>query len=357
GHHRSTFTPHDRGAPAHRRRHPRLPVEVGPVRGSRRAARLLRDQGPHRRGRPLPLGPEHLPGALQRLHLGVDRRGLHARLRHHRAHQLRPRRRLHARLVRLGRPVRHARPDARDGSRRALRRPAGHADHRDDRVRLAQRDDREGGLPAAAQRAQARAAHHRGRLLLHPAERRPPLGGRLAQLGRRPHPGPAGGRHDRRRRRPARGPARDPGDDPARARDDHLHQHVAARQGHARHRAGPRRRAPAGHQRRHDDLDDLPDRRHARRRGGPHLRPVPDDDLVLPGLPGRPHRLHRGGHGRHRQPQGRRPRRPHHRRHPADLGQPDRHGVDPGDRVRLPHPDHGLPAAGAHRRADEGGGL
>ena len=36
------------------------------------------------------------------------------------------------------------------------------------------------GLPAAAQRAQARAADHRGRLLLHPAERRPAVARRLA---------------------------------------------------------------------------------------------------------------------------------------------------------------------------------
>ena len=37
------------------------------------------------------------------------------------------------------------------------------------------------GLPATAQRAQAGAAHHRRRLLVHPAERRPALARRLAQ--------------------------------------------------------------------------------------------------------------------------------------------------------------------------------
>ena len=52
------------------------------------------------------------------------------------------------------------------------------------------------------------------------------------------------------------------------------------------------------------------------------------DDLVLPGLPGRADRLHGRRHGRHRQPPGRRARRADHRRHPADLRQPDRHRVD-----------------------------
>ena len=45
---------------------------------------------------------------------------------------------------------------------------------------VAQRDDRAGRLPAAAQRAQARAADHGGRLLVHPAERRPAVARRLA---------------------------------------------------------------------------------------------------------------------------------------------------------------------------------
>ena len=40
---------------------------------------------------------------------------------------------------------------------------------------VAQHDDRAGRLPAAAQRAEARAAHHRDRHELHPAERRPAL--------------------------------------------------------------------------------------------------------------------------------------------------------------------------------------
>ena len=77
---------------------------------------------------------------------------------------------------------------------------------------------------------------------------------------------------------------------------------------------------------------------------GPHLRALPDRRLVLRGLPGRPDRLHRRRDGRHRQPQGRRARRPDHRRHPADLRQPHRPGVDAGDRLRVPDADHGLPA-------------
>ena len=42
-------------------------------------------------------------------------------------------------------------------------------------LRRAQRDDRAGRLPPAAQRAQAGAADHRDRHVVHPAERRPAL--------------------------------------------------------------------------------------------------------------------------------------------------------------------------------------
>ena len=58
-------------------------------------------------------------------------------------------------------------------------------------------------------------------------------------------------------------------------------------------------------------------------------------------------------HGRHRQPQGRGARRADHRHDPADLRQPDRDGVDAGDRVRLPRPDPRVPsrrACSARRR-------
>ena len=50
-------------------------------------------------------------------------------------------------------------------------------------------------------------------------------------------------------------------------------------------------------------------------------------------------------------------RRADHRLHPADVRQPVRVGVDAGDRVRLPDPDHGLQAVGPARRADEGRGM
>ena len=58
--------------------------------------------------------------------------------------------------------------------------------------------------------------------------------------------------------------------------------------------------------------------------GGPGVRALPDDHLVLPGLPGRADRLHRRRHGRHRQPLGSRARRSDHRLHPADRRRPHR---------------------------------
>ena len=58
-------------------------------------------------------------------------------------------------------------------------------DRGDGGQRRAQHDDRAGRLPAAAQRAEARAAHHRDRHELHPAERRPAL---ARHAGQRPRP-------------------------------------------------------------------------------------------------------------------------------------------------------------------------
>ena len=63
----------------------------------------------------------------------------------------------------------------------AVLRAAAHADRGDDRLGHAQRDDRAGRLQTPAQRAEAGAADHRRRLLLHPAERRPALEGRLSR--------------------------------------------------------------------------------------------------------------------------------------------------------------------------------
>ena len=64
-----------------------------------------------------------------------------------------------------------------------------------------QHDDRAGRLPAVAQRAEARAADHRRRLLLHPAERRPAVARRLAGGHPGPDPLAARGLLDRRGRR------------------------------------------------------------------------------------------------------------------------------------------------------------
>ena len=106
---------------------------------------------------------EPRPGDLERGDLGADRDRLHARLRDHRADQLRPRRRVHDRLVHRGRVLGldRTRPDHRTA--RAGPRAVADADRVDAGVRLAQRADRAGRLPAAAQRAEARAADHRGR--------------------------------------------------------------------------------------------------------------------------------------------------------------------------------------------------
>ena len=90
------------------------------------------------------------------------------------------------------------------------------AHRRDGRLRRAERDDRAGRLPAVAQRAQARAADHRGRLLVHPAERRPAVARRLAGRASTTSSTPSrscsrsSASHDHARRR-----ARLRGDDPA----------------------------------------------------------------------------------------------------------------------------------------------
>src|SRR5204862_177669 len=61
--------------------------------------------------------------------------------------------------------------------------------------------------------------------------------------------------------------------------------------------------------------------------------------------------------GRYREHQGRCPRGDHHRLHPADLGQPDRTGLDAGDRVRVPDSDHDLQTPGPDRRGNPGSRL
>ena len=158
---------------------------LGPDRGARGAADLLRHHRPdkrlpgRRRGGPcgdpsrsVQAGLQLRRRPVQRRDLGADRDRVHPRLRDHRADQLRPRRRVHDRLLHRRRPVGDARARAHHRCPGAGRRPARDADHRDARDGVAERPDRAGRLPAAAERAQARVADHGGRLLVHPAERR-----------------------------------------------------------------------------------------------------------------------------------------------------------------------------------------
>ena len=92
-------------------------------------------------------------------------------------------------------------------------------------------------------------------------------------------------------------------------------------------------------------------------RGGPGVRALPDERLVLPGLQGRPDRVHGRGDGRYRQRPRRGARRAHHRRHPGAGRFAAGPAVDRGGRVRLPDRDHGPAPARAPRRGDEGGRM
>src|SRR5262249_24540238 len=161
----------------------------------------------------------------------------------------------------------------------------------------------------------------------------------------------------RRRGDPTRLHPRVRGDDPARVRAELVHQLHARRAGHAGHRPGPRGRSADGHQRQRHDLADVPARRHAGRRGGPGVRALRDQRVVLPGLQGRPDRVHGRGDGRHRQRARRGARRADHRRHPGAVRCATGPAVDRGSRVRLPDRDHGPSPARAARRGDEGGRM
>src|SRR3954454_23961661 len=314
---------------------------------ARRRADLLLRAGPEADARRRQDRP------LERHDLGAHRARVHARLRHHRADQLRPRRGLHDRLVRVGVDLGHAR---RDGGDRADPHRGGHhhrVGHRDAVQRDAQHDDRASRVPAAAHRPQAGAADHRDRHELHPPERRPAVAAD-ARRGARPHRLPGGLLLHLRRADRALGRLR--GDrHRAAARGARLVRRVdALRQGDARDRAGPGCGAPHGHRRRPHDLPDVHARRPARRRGRDDLRALQRHDPVQPGLHRRPHRVHRRRHGRHRQPQGRGRRRADHRRDPVDLRHALRPGVDPRRGVRDPDPGDGVQAAGPVRRGDEG---
>src|ERR1700749_1988134 len=100
--------------------------------------------------------------------------------------------------------------------------------------------------------AEVSAPHHRGGLLLHPAERRAALERWLAVRGQRPDPpGTDGVQHLRRPHR-ARLPAGPRRDDPARVRAGVVHQQHPGGPGHAGHRAGSRGGAADGDQRQPD---------------------------------------------------------------------------------------------------------
>ncbi len=125
-------------------------------------------------------------------------------------------------------------------------------------VRHAQRDDRAGRVPTIAQRAQARAADHGGRLLVHPAERRPALARRLAPRRAGPDRVPEALLHLPRRPGHARRHPRPRGDRAAVHLPRELHRALPHGPRHARDGAGPAGGAPDGHQRRHDDLVHVP---------------------------------------------------------------------------------------------------
>ena len=93
-------------------------------------------------------------------------------------------------------------------------------------------------------------------------------------------------------------------------------QHEAG-QGDARDGPGQGRGGDDGHQRQPHDLVHVPDRRRARRRSRPALRPLLHAGALRPGLPARPDRVHRRRPRRHRQPARRRARRARDRLHPG----------------------------------------
>src|SRR5437867_480002 len=314
------------------------------------------------------VGAPHLDGVVggsrpaddQRSHpwrrLRADRPRLHDGVRHHRADQLRPRRRLHAGPLRLAQLVHAARGDedadglaARDDSPTCL---SPHDAH----DRGPQRRDRPRGLPAAAALDPARAAHHGDRRVVHARERGAPLEGPGAhrlprRLPIRGHParvvrrGLGHLRHDQ-------GPARGGGDDPADAGPPLLREPDHVGQGHARDRPGPRDRRGDGDQRRADYLDDVLHRRGARRSGRAHPGHVLQHRPVVDGLPGRAQGLHRGRARRHRQHDGRRARRSVHRI-PVSVERPVHlRPLDQRDRFRDPHPRPRLPSPRPHGRTD-----
>ena len=141
----------------------------------------VRHPRPEHDRQPHPARQQPRRRALQRRDLGADRDRLHDGLRDRRADQLRPRRGLHDRLAGRLRVLEHDRRRPRHGRPAADPRPRPDPDHRLGGERRPRGDDRARRLPPAPRRAEAGAADHRGRLLVHPPERRPAVDRRLAE--------------------------------------------------------------------------------------------------------------------------------------------------------------------------------
>ena len=244
-------------------------------------------------GRLLPPLPDR---AHERGHLRPRRARLLARLRHPRADQLRPRRRLHAR-----------RDARRDDGRRASASPAtpalvlwldDPADARDRRWRSARRSTPRssssptGGLRHAPRLAPLITAIGMSFILQNVGlvwKGARPISVRLDAPARR-------GLHDRRRRvhlgqADRRSCSRSRSSSLlmlARAAD-------AAGEGDARDRPGPGRLRDDGHQRQPDDLLHVPARRRARRARPGCSTPSTSRTSASTGLPARPDRVHGGG--------------------------------------------------------------
>ena len=137
--------------------------------------RLARHQPGEGLGPVLPDLPDR---ADERRALRPRRARLHARLRHPRADQLRPRRRLHDRRDGHGdRRAQHVQPAGGPGSRDARSGDPRRAPPRDGRLRFPERDDRARRVQATSARSAPCAAHHGDRGVVHPPERRPDLEG------------------------------------------------------------------------------------------------------------------------------------------------------------------------------------
>ena len=135
------------------------------------------------------------------------RAGLHARLRHPAADQLRARRRVRA----LGPRREHGhrqrpRPRRELEHARGHRRPRFHARRDHGRLLALQRVDRTSGLPTAAPRAEAGAADHRSRHVVHRPEHRPRVLRRQLPHRAELHPSHERDPHRQRRRTPGARP-------------------------------------------------------------------------------------------------------------------------------------------------------